>query len=114
MPSHSQTRSTVKKRSHRVPVSTQLLILFGVLSANLCPSAQGEPLRIVVAGDGRADYPWNPSRSCDNEGINETVTKAISKAVADEHAAILLWTGDIVNVNDTKEGTLKKGLEKWR
>src|SRR5215470_18653478 len=102
MPSHSQTRSTVKKRSHRVPVSTQLLILFAVLSASLCPSAQGGPLRIVVAGDGRADYPWNPPRSCDNEGINETVVRAISNAVLKENAAILLWTGDIVNVNDTR------------
>src|SRR5262249_48594836 len=91
-----------------------VLILFAVLSASLCPSAQGEPLRIVVAGDGRADYPWNPPRSCDNEGINETVTKAISNAVLKENAAILLWTGDIANVNDTKEDTLKKGLEKWR
>lgn len=99
---------------HRVPVSTRLLIFFAVLSASLCLRVHGEPLRIVVASDGRADYPWNPPRSCDNEGINETVTKAISNAVLNENAAILLWTGDIVNVNDAKEGTLKKGLEKWR
>jgi len=118
--------STLKKRSihggdwllplphHCVPVWTHLLILFAVLAATLCPSAPGEPLRIVVAGDGRADYGWNPPRSCDNEGINETVVRAISNAVLKENAAILLWTGDIVNVNDAKEDTLKKGLEKWR
>ena len=118
--------STLKRRSihrgdwllplphHCVPVSTHFLILFAVLAATLCPSAQGEPLRIVVAGDGRADYQWNPPRSCDNEGINETVVRAISNAVLKENAAILLWTGDIVNVNDAKEDTLKKGLEKWR
>jgi hypothetical protein len=46
--------------------------------------------------------------------MNESVTKAISKAVLDENAAILLWTGDMVNVNDTNADTLKNGLEKWR
>jgi hypothetical protein len=91
-----------------------LLIFLAGLSFSLCLSVHGEPLRIVVAGDGRADYPWKPPRCCDNEGMNETVTKALSNAVLNENAAILLWTGDIVNVNDTNEDTLKKGLEKWR
>jgi len=66
----------------------------------------------VVAGDGRADYPWNPPRPCDNEGMNESVTKAISKAVLDENAAILLWTGDMVNLNDTKRGYVEKRSRK--
>src|SRR5262249_27712494 len=96
----------------RCQVPRQLLIFFAGLSASLCCSVYGEPLRIVVAGDGRADYPWNPPRCCDNEGVNETATKAISNAVSNENAAILLWTGDIVNVNDTNEDTLKRGLEK--
>lgn len=46
--------------------------------------------------------------------MNENVIKAISEAVSDENAAILLWTGDIVNVNDTNADTLKNGLKKWR
>jgi Calcineurin-like phosphoesterase len=99
---------------HHVPVSTRLLIFVAVLSASLCLRVDGEPLRIVVAGDGRAEYRWNPRRPCDTQGINETVTRAISNAVLNENAAILLWTGDIVNVNDTNADTLKKGLEKWR
>src|SRR5262249_3522797 len=97
----------------RVGLNT-LVDLVAFLSASLWPSAHGEPLRIVVAGDGRADYQWNPPRSCDNEGINETVVRAISNAVLKENAAILLWTGDIGNVNDAKDDTLRKGLEKWR
>ena len=97
----------------RSSVAGKLLIFVAGLLFGL-GFVHGEPLRIVVAGDGRADYPWNPTRSCDNGGINETVTKAISKAVADEHAAILLWTGDIVNVNNTNADTLKSGLERWR
>jgi hypothetical protein len=92
----------------------QSLIFFAVFSAGLCLTVDGEPLRIVVAGDGRADYPWNPPRPSDNEGMNEVVTKAVAKAASDENAAILLWTGDVVNVNDTNADTLKNGLEKWR
>src|SRR6516162_2696407 len=98
----------------RCLIPRQLLIFFAGLSASLCFSVLGQPLRIVVAGDSRGDYPWNPPRCCDNEGVNEIVTKAISNAVLNENAAILLWTGDIVNVNDTNEDTLKRGLEKWR
>jgi hypothetical protein len=95
-------------------VARQLLIFFAGLSASFCLTVHGEPLRIVVAGDGRAEYPWGLHRSADNQGINETVTKAISDAVLNERASILLWTGDIVNVNDANADTLKNGLEKWR
>jgi len=42
-------------RNHRLPVWTKLLIFFAGLSAGLCLSLHGEPLRIVVAGDGRAE-----------------------------------------------------------
>jgi hypothetical protein len=42
------------------------------------------------------------------------VTRAIAKAVLDKNASILLWTGDMANVNDTNTDTLKDGLEKWR
>jgi len=93
----------------------QLLILLAGLSAGFCFTAQGQLLKIVVAGDGRAEYPWNlPPRPCDKDGINETVITAIANAVSDEHASILLWTGDIVNVNDSKDSRLKDGLQKWR
>jgi hypothetical protein len=46
--------------------------------------------------------------------MNKTVNEAICKAALDERANILLWTGDIVNVNDTNTDTLRKGLETWR
>ena len=81
---------SLSRRRCRIP--QQLLIFFAGLSASLCFSIHGQPLRIVVAGDGRADYPWNPLRCCDSEGVNEIVTKAISNAVLNENAAILLWT----------------------
>ena len=96
----------------RGSLAKQSLIFVAGFSASLCLSVHGEPLRIVVAGDGRADYPWNPPRPCDNEGMNESVTKAISKAVLDENAAILLWTGDMVNLNDTKRGYVEKRSRK--
>jgi hypothetical protein len=99
-------------RSRLVP--RQFPILLAALSASFCVAVQGEPLKIVIAGDGRAEYRWNPRRCCDNGGMNETVTTAIAKAVSDEKASILLWTGDIVNVNDRNDGTLKGGLKKWR
>jgi hypothetical protein len=84
------------------------------LLAGLFSTANGEPFRIVVAGDGRAQYPWYEHRSCDDGGMNRTVNEAIRDAVLKENAKILLWTGDIVNVNDTNTDTLQKGLESWR
>src|SRR5262249_60555570 len=101
--------SLLMSRGCQVP--RVLLFFFAGLSAGLCFSVDVASLGIVVAGDGRADSPWNPPRCCDNEGVNETATKAISNAVSNENAAILLWTGDIVNVTDTKEDTLKRCLE---
>jgi len=90
-------------------------ILFAALSAGLCLVCDGEPLVIAVAGDGRAEYPWNlPNRPCDSGGMNEWVTTAIAKAVANDNASILLWTGDIVNVNNRDQNTLEEGLTKWR
>src|SRR5262245_64804386 len=51
-----------------------------------------EAVRIVIAGDGRADYPWNPPRIEDAEGINKVITGEIAGAVLKEHAQVLLWT----------------------
>ena len=100
-------------RSKLIP--GRLPILLAALSASLCLACHGQPLVIVVAGDGRAEYPWKlPNRPCDSGGINECVTTAIAKAVTTENASILLWTGDIVNVNNRDERTLEDGLTKWR
>lgn len=90
------------------------LIFVVCLSAGLSSAAHGEPFRIVVAGDGRAQYPWKDHRSCDDGGMNRTVNEAIRDAVLRDEAKILLWTGDIVNVNDSNTDTLQKGLESWR
>ena len=75
---------------------------------------RGEPAKIVIAGDGRAEYPWNDTRCVDHDGINTVVTTAICKAVLAEHANTLLWTGDIANINDRGEDTLSHRLEAWR
>jgi calcineurin-like phosphoesterase family protein len=109
-------------------VRTCGLNLFAVVLLGLCLTARGEPLRIVVAGDGRADYPDRddpnhlPSpRSEDKQGLNQIVTAEIRDAVLREKAQILLWTGDIANVNYTagpkpedKTNFLKNGLTAWR
>jgi hypothetical protein len=72
-------------------------------------------LIIAVAGDGRAEYQWNPHRACDEKGINKWVTTAIAKAIANDNASILLWTGDIVNVNGPTDGSLLgDGIDDWR
>ena len=92
----------------------RLLIFLAALSASLCLAGHAEPLRIVVAGDGRAEYPWRTPRPCDQDGINVTVVNAIGRAVANEHASVLLWTGDIANINDREDDTLGKRLENWR
>jgi hypothetical protein len=73
-----------------------------------------EALRIVVAGDGRADYPWNSPRVEDEEGINKTITSEIAEAVLKESAQILLWTGDFTNVPDNNPDTFRKQLRAWR
>jgi hypothetical protein len=90
------------------------LVFVVCLSARLSSAADGEPFRIVVAGDGRAQYPWLDHRPCDDGGMNRTVNEAIRDAVLKEQAKILLWTGDIVNVNDSNTDTLQTGLESWR
>ena len=78
-------------------------------------ACHGEPLVIAIAGDGRAEYLWNPHRPCDEKGINKWVTTAIAKAVAKDNASILLWTGDIVNVNGPEDGSLLgDGIDNWR
>jgi hypothetical protein len=74
-------------------------------------------IRIVVAGDGRAEYPSAPKdkkRYEDDEGINKKINTEIAQAVLSENAQMMLWTGDLVNVNDRDSGTFKKELLAWR
>ena len=77
-------------------------------------TSYSETVRIVVAGDGRAEYPWNSRRVEDDEGINKTITGEIADAVLKENAQILLWTGDFTNVTDKNPGTFRKQLYAWR
>jgi hypothetical protein len=104
---------------------------FNVAVACLLASSflgHAEPLRIIVAGDGRADYPdpndpkQLPSpRSEDKNGFNKIINSEIRDAVRNEKAEILVWTGDIVNVNysagpefDDKTRFFRNGLSAWR
>ena len=98
--------------------------LLASLLLAFCWTGHAETLRFVVAGDGRAEYPWNGRREPPAEdigGINQAINKEICKAVIDEQAKIMLWTGDIVNVSegagskpDDKTRFLKNGLNAWR
>src|SRR5215471_6687316 len=100
-------------------LSLQAIILIG-----LCLSGQAETLRILVAGDGRAQYPWIELRpeDKDGDGLNKKINREICDAVIKEGATIMLWTGDIVNVNSEVAGAspqektnyLRSGLKRWR
>jgi hypothetical protein len=87
---------------------------FAFFLAAFYTPCHSETLRIVVAGDDRADYPSpdRTPRSEDKDGINQLVSKEIAQAVLVENAKILLWTGDLVNV--TESGTFEKNLLAWR
>jgi len=100
-------------------LSLQAIVLIG-----LCLSAHAETLRILVAGDGRAQYPWIELRpeDKDGDGLNKKINPEICDAVIKEGATIMLWTGDIVNVNSEVAGAsiqektnyLRSGLKRWR
>src|SRR5262245_50947557 len=81
-------------------------------------TAYCDPIRIVVAGDGRAEYPWRGcQRDEDVNGINVKITTEIAQAVLDEKARMMLWTGDMANVNErdsNKTEALKNKLTAWR
>src|SRR5215469_2473228 len=82
--------------------SMRKLSLFAVLTTGLCLWVQAKPLCIVVAGDCRADYPWNTKRPGDGQGINQHTINDIAEAISKDPAEpqIMLWTGDIVNVSE--------------
>jgi hypothetical protein len=79
-----------------------------------------EPFRIIVAGDGRADYPppspypFKSPRTEDEDGINKVITQEIVQAVLDEKAKMLLWTGDLTNVSEGDPATFERQLVAWR
>jgi hypothetical protein len=82
---------------------------------------QTKPLRILIAGDGRADYPdpldpkHLPSpRSEDKNGFNKIINTEIRDAVRKEKANIFLWTGDISNVLTDDAKTLERQIKAWR
>jgi len=105
-----------------------VLMFFPILFVGTCALGQPKPLCLVVAGDCRADYPWNKKRAGDKQGINEDVINEIATAISKDDAEpkILLWTGDIVNVNECvgaecaglnpeeKRDFLERGLKRWR
>jgi hypothetical protein len=102
--------------------SMRKLALHAAFLIGLGLSGHAETLRIVVTGDGRAQYPWIGLRPGEDEdGLNQKINREICEAVIKEGATIMLWTGDIVNVNEkagpgpeAKTNQLRYGLKKWR
>jgi len=100
-------------------------VIFAILSIGLCllgqTAIQAKTIRIVVTGDCRSDYPWNDKREGDKDGINQKTMEEIARGMAAENPQIVLWTGDIVNVNgragpnpENKTIALENGLKTWR
>ena len=93
------------------------LVSFACWSAKPVTS---RPFRIIVAGDGRAEYPsvspspFKSPRAEDKDGINQVITQEIVQAVLDEKATILLWTGDLTNVSEGDSETFERQLLAWR
>ena len=84
-----------------------------------CLAAHAEPLRIIIAGDGRAEYPegndvTRSPRCEDEDGINKVINREICRAVLKEKAEILLWTGDISNLLNGDENIFEQQLLAWR
>ena len=90
---------------------------FGCWCARPLPA---EPLRIVIAGDGRAEYPspspypYKSPRAEDEDGINKVITREMVQAVLNEKAKTLLWTGDLTNVSEGDAATFERQLLAWR
>lgn len=107
------TRLYIQRRTSLRGVSALIGLLIGFQLTAYC-----DPIRIVVAGDGRAEYPWRRcQRDEDVNGINVKITTEIAQAVLDEKAQIMLWTGDIANVNEqdpNKTEALENKLTAWR
>ena len=98
-------------KSSRADLHQLILAVLAGVALCLCGQAKCENLRIVVAGDGRADY---LPRAQDHDGINTVINREIAEAVLREKATLLLWTGDLVNVTDNSCTTLRYDLLAWR
>ena len=90
-------------KRYRIFLITALVGLSGV--------GHTETLRVVFAGDGRADY--LPRRE-DQNGLNSVINKEIANAVLKEKAQALFWTGDLVNLTDKNPATFEQELLAWR
>ncbi len=66
----------------------------------------------VVAGDGRADPKAN--RPEDKNGVNTLITGEIAKAVVQEKAKFLMWTGDLVYGYTKTPEEFETQLVTWR
>jgi len=83
-------------------VATPTLGVFAICLIVLCQLAHANPFKIVVAGDGRADYPESPDsgqlspRPEDKNGINYCAVKDVSEAGTKEKPDVFVGTGDIV------------------
>jgi hypothetical protein len=80
-------------------------VLAGLVFA-FCLTAHAETLRLVIAGDDRADNEHN--------GFNEEIAREIARAVIGEKAEMLLWTGDLVNALKGDAATFERELLSWR
>jgi hypothetical protein len=66
----------------------------------------------VVAGDGRADP--KAKRPEDKNGVNTLITGEIAKAVVQEKAKFLMWTGDLVYGYTKTAEEFETQLMTWR
>ncbi|HWD19603.1 MAG TPA: metallophosphoesterase [Verrucomicrobiae bacterium] len=69
------------------------------------------PLRIIVAGDGRAESKPRPE---DTNGLNMVINPEICRAVLREKAQALLWTGDLMNLTNRDAALFESELRTWR
>lgn len=91
----------------RAPLS--LIAVAALVSASF---AQTTKWSFIVAGDGRSSPKDN--RPEDRDGINTKITGEIAKAALDEHAKMLLWTGDLVLGYTKTAVEFETMLTSWR
>jgi hypothetical protein len=94
----------------RRPIS-RILNTLSVALVVTCLTGCASTLRIVVAGDGRADSPPRPE---DKNGLNDLMNHEIARAVLREKAKALLWTGDLVMLTNQDCALFKQELLAWR
>lgn len=88
-------------------ILTALLPALAAIALTGCAST----LRIVVAGDGRANSPPRPE---DKNGLNDVMNHEMARAVLREKAQALLWTGDLVYLTNQDCAMFAQQLLGWR